>query len=228
MGSDQNPQSSPRQGTKITEMWVLLASLVISGVGALAVDNETNVEDGNSTSNGTDLSIRGGIVGLFDTITDLTKGVGGLFGQFEEGFHKIQPVNNTKVVEANTTSNTTEPQSHGSSIIVGLFKTLKGLTKDVSTLVGGVEDELTNRRQDVVDLAEQVEDEVQDLGDAIKNWVGSLEEGVKNITWSFNRTNAAGEMVQVANFTSSIKISSLEDHKMEEEETLVEDIPIIE
>merc|ERR1711892_645243 len=228
MGSDQNPQSSPRQGTKITEMWALLASLVIGGVGALAVDNETNVEDGNSTSNGTDLSIRGGIVGLFDTITDLTKGVGGLFGQFEEGFHKIQPVNNTKVVEANTTSNTTEPQSHGSSIIVGLFKTLKDLTKDVSTLVGGVEEELTNRRQDVVDLAEHVEDEVQDLGDAIENWIGSLEDGVRNITWSFNHTNAAGEIVQVANFTSSIKISSLEDHEMEEEEALVEDIPIIE
>jgi hypothetical protein len=211
-------------------MWALLVAAVVSGCQAALLLT-------NSTANGTDLSIGGGIVGLFDTITGITKGVGGLFGQFEDGFEKIQPVsesaNNiteTKVAESNITNtetHETESETPGSSIIVGLFKTLKDLTKDVGKLVGVVEEELTNRREDVVELAEQVEDEVEDLGDAIKNWVGSLEDGVKNITWSLNHTTADGEVVQVANYTSWIKISSVEDDETEEE-VLVEDIPIIE
>ena len=146
-------------------MWRVVAYIFIICEGALATGSEekidnTNVEERNSTENGTDLTLGNGIVGLFDTITGLTKGVGGLFGQFEDGFKRIQPENDTKDLKSNITSNVTEPQAHGSSIIVGLFTTLKDLTKDVSKLVGGVEEELTNRRQDVVDLAEHVEDEV--------------------------------------------------------------------
>ena len=68
---------------------------------------------------------------------------------------------------------------------------------------------------------------MDDLGDKLKSWAGSLEDGVRNITWSLNHTNADGEIVQVANFTSSLRITSLEDHEMEDE-PLVEDIPVIE
>jgi len=137
-------------------MWALLITGIVSCQAAIIVD------EGNSTVNETDLSLGGGIVGLFDTITGLTKEVGGLFGQFEDGFEKLKPVNDTKVEESIMSSNETEEcDSPGSSIIVGLFKTLKDLTKDVGKLVSGVEEELTNRRQDVVDLAERVEDEVR-------------------------------------------------------------------
>eukprot|EP00090_Calanus_glacialis_P002498 TRINITY_DN11874_c0_g1_i1.p1 TRINITY_DN11874_c0_g1~~TRINITY_DN11874_c0_g1_i1.p1 ORF type:complete len:214 (-),score=45.30 TRINITY_DN11874_c0_g1_i1:212-853(-) len=212
-------------------MWRVVAFILIISEVALAIWSEDKLEnttlgERNSTENGTDLTLGNGIVGLFDTITGLTKEVGGLFGQFEDGFKKIQPENDTEGLESNKTSNVTEPQAHGSSLIFGLFTTLKDLTKDVSKLVGGVEEELTNRRQDVVDLAEHVEDEVQDLGAAIKNWVGSLKDGVKNITWSLNHTMGNGEVVQVANYTSWIKISSLENHETEDE-ALVEDIQII-
>merc|ERR1712241_669560 len=223
----QSLQSSvcSRISRRRKEMWMILliTAAATSYTEAFFMANEEN-----NTTNGTDLSLGGGIVGLFDTITGITKEVGGLFGQFEDGFKKIQTVNDTMIEESNVTNNDTQPDTHGSSIIVGLFKTLKDLTKDVGKLVGGVEEELTNRRQDVVELAEKVEDEVEDLGDALKNWVGSLEDGVRNITWSLNHTNADGEVVQLANFTSSVRITSLEDHEVEmEEEPLVEDIPII-
>eukprot|EP00091_Calanus_sinicus_P008262 TRINITY_DN2013_c0_g1_i1.p1 TRINITY_DN2013_c0_g1~~TRINITY_DN2013_c0_g1_i1.p1 ORF type:complete len:282 (-),score=56.31 TRINITY_DN2013_c0_g1_i1:93-938(-) len=192
--------------------------------------NTTLVErnsTGNSAGNETEASLGNGIVGLFDTITGLTKEVGGLFGHLEDGFEEIQPETDKKGLESNITSNVTESPAHAGSIIVGLFSTLKDLTRDVSKLVSGVEESLTNRRQDVVDLAEHVEDEVQDLGAALENWVGSLEDGERNITWSLNHTMANGEVIQVANFTSSVRVTSLEDHETEDEE-LVEDIQIIE
>merc|ERR1712228_831096 len=165
----------------------------------------------STTTNATDISIGSGIVGLFDTITGITKEVGGLFGQFQDGFEKISCENET--------------ESHGSSFVVGLFETLKDLTNDVSKLVSGVEEELTNRRQDVVDLAEHVEDEVADLGDAIKNWVESIEPGERNSSGSINITLPDGKVIQIGNYSSWVKVTKLEDE--DDDDTLVEDIPII-
>merc|ERR1719378_677404 len=95
----------------------------------------------------------------------------------------------------------------------------------LSKLVSGVEEELTNRRQDVVDLAEHVEDEVADLGDAIKNWVESIEPGERNSSGSINITLPDGKVIQIGNYSSYVKVTKLEDE--DDDDTLVEDIPII-
>merc|ERR1712183_352870 len=180
---------------------------------------EQTGDDGNKIS--------GSIVGLFDTITGITKEVGGLFGQFEDGFTKIKPENTSDVEIFNTTTgDVNKTESHGSNLVVGLFDTLKDLTKDVGKLVGGVQAELSNRRPEVVKLAGHVEEEVQSLGSALKSWVNSLEKGERNITWSLNHTLPDGNIVQVSNFTSWVKISDVEQE--EDGEILVEDIPVIE
>lgn len=228
-------QRTIRTGMSLAVFCLILVVAICNGAEIKSEISDENGEESNSTDNGMGSmqkneteEIKGSvIVGLFDTLTGITKGVGGLFGQFEDGFENIRPENDSKFEELNITKNAneTQTQTHGSSFIVGLFDTLKDLTKDVSKLVGGVEDELTNRRKDVVKLAERVQGEVQGLGSALKNWVNSLEDSERNITWSLNHTMPDGKVVHVANYTSWIKISSAEDH--ETEEVLVEDIPII-
>jgi len=189
--------------------------------------NSSDIEMGFMQKNETVETSGSVIVGLFDTITGLTKGVGGLFGQFEHGFESIRPENYTLEEESNmTSSSSNKNRTHGSNFIVGLFDSLKDLTKDVTKLVGGVEEELNNRRPDVLKLANHVKGEVQDLGSALKNWVESLDDNERNITLSVNHTMPDGKVVQVANYTSWFKISSVEDHE-EEKVPLVEEIPII-
>merc|ERR1712014_123778 len=199
-------------------------TLKVAAATASIMQEEEN--NSSTTTNATDISIGSGIVGLFDTITGITKEVGGLFGQFHDGFEKISCENETETVEeTNENQVVNETESHGSSFVIGLFETLKDLTNDVSKLVSGVEEELTNRRQDVVDLAEHVEDEVADLGDAIKNWVESIEPGERNSSGSINITLPDGKVIQIGNYSSYVKVTKLEDE--DDDDTLVEDIPII-
>ena len=134
---------------------VVAASLLVLACTALTTEQESLVD--NSTTLTANQSSGGLIVGLFDGITGLTHGVGGLLDQFEEGFDRIRPENETAEQEepaGNITS------SGGSQVIVGLFDTLRGLTKVTGELVDRVEDGLTNRRQDVVGLAQTVRGEV--------------------------------------------------------------------
>ena len=60
----------------------------------------------------------------------------------------------------NSNDETMKDKVPGSSFVGGLFQSLRDLTKDLSKLALEVGAELTDNRQEVVDLAEQVEDEV--------------------------------------------------------------------
>ena len=68
-----------------------IALLCFSGSQAASMNN-SELDQGNSTESSAGI-LGAGIVGIFDHITGLTKEVGGLFGEFEEGFQKIRPIN---------------------------------------------------------------------------------------------------------------------------------------
>merc|ERR1712110_337541 len=89
------------------------------------------------------------ILGVFDTVTGLTYGLGGLFQQFEDGFQKIRPGSDTTVTNKvfhNDTEEAEEETNIGSSAVVGLFDSLRNLNRHVGKLVGRVGDTLTDRR----------------------------------------------------------------------------------
>ena len=100
------------------------------------------------------------ILGVFDTVTDLTYGLGGLFQQFEDGFEKIRPQSDTSVtnkVFLNDEEEEEEDATLGSSAVVGLFDSLRNLNRHVGKLVGRVGDTLTDRRDNVVRLASNLD-----------------------------------------------------------------------
>merc|ERR1712183_800325 len=111
------------------------------------------------------------ILGVFDTVTGLTYGLGGLFQQFEEGFEQIRPGSDTTVT--NKVFNTDEEEEGeeeeeeetnlGSSAVVGLFDSLRNLNRHVGKLVGRVGDTLTDRRDNVVRLASNIDSGVSHL-----------------------------------------------------------------
>ena len=108
--------------------------------------------------------MRSTIVGLFDTVRTLTKGVGGIVDQVEEGFDEIRSdeeegelsLKLEVVLEDNNSSsptNSSSTSSLGSKLVIGIFdalqvyfwtflklrSTLQDLTSDVGRLVGTVE-----------------------------------------------------------------------------------------
>ena len=106
------------------------------------------------------------ILGVFDTVTGLTYGLGGLFQQFEDGFQKIRPGSDTTVTNKvfhNDTEEAEEETNIGSSAVVGLFDSLRNLNRHVGKLVGRVGDTLTDRRDNVVRLASNLDSGVSHL-----------------------------------------------------------------
>merc|ERR1711953_402856 len=77
------------------------------------------------------------ILGLFDTVTGLTHGIGGIFEQFEDGFERIKPKNNTILNKVYVSDEEEDDDtSLGSTAVVGLFDSLRNLNKQVGKLVG--------------------------------------------------------------------------------------------
>ena len=104
------------------------------------------------------------ILGVFDTVTGLTYGLGGLFQQFEDGFEKIQPGSDTTVTNKVFVNDSEEEEEEeeeetdvGSSAVVGLFDSLRKINRHVGKLVGRVGDTLTDRRDNVVRLASNLD-----------------------------------------------------------------------
>merc|ERR1719510_604516 len=72
------------------------------------------------------------ILGVFDTVTGLTYGLGGIFQQFEDGFEKIRPQGDTTItnkVFLNDEEVEEEDSNLGSSAVVGLFDSLRNLNR---------------------------------------------------------------------------------------------------
>ena len=136
------------------ELFTLLTTLVsiISGFAINLTDIEVNDE--------TDKNITGPLlIDLFDSLTNLTAGVDILFDEFEEGFEDIRPSNYSDLEENNITDSSPTPAS-GSSLVVGLFDTLRDITGDVGDFVTNLGAGLTEKRPGVIEAAHHVDNKV--------------------------------------------------------------------
>ena len=129
-----------------------LLPFLISGVVGLATDL---TEDILAAAEENNVTVSNSIVGLFDLLTDATQGAGSLFEAFEEGFQAIQPLN-----ETDGDSDSDSLSINGSSIVVGLFDSVRDVTKNVGNLIGALETNLVDNREDIVNLANNVEENV--------------------------------------------------------------------
>merc|ERR1712045_720503 len=135
--------------------------------GASSRSSNQTEDDGSNLTHDT-------ILGVFDTVTGLTYGLGGLFQQFEDGFEKIQPGSDTTVtnkVFVNDSEEEEEEETNvGSSAVVGLFDSLRNLNRHVGKLVGRVGDTLTDRRDNVVRLASNLDTGLKNVGSGFHDW----------------------------------------------------------
>ena len=139
-----------------------LLPLLMSGVLGLATDL---TEDILAAAEENNVTVSNSIVGLFDLLTDATQGAGTLFEGFEEGFQAIQPLN-----ETDGDSDSDSLSINGSSIVVGLFDSVRDVTKNVGNLIGALETNLVDNREDIVNLANNVEENVDNkvnCGDSV-------------------------------------------------------------
>merc|ERR1719391_1864485 len=144
---------------------VLLLVLCHKLVGSFNVTS-----DAEDNFNITDDKLRpsGLILGLYDTLTNLTKNVAGIVGEVEEGFGQINRFDNVK---EKTSSNTTE-SSGPSPFVTSLFGAIEKITGGVGTLISGVGHHLTKKRGHVKKVSQHVRNKVDGFGTALKNWVG--------------------------------------------------------
>ena len=157
--TDSNTQSlvmTVINHTSITALLVILATCHTQGFfldGDRVESRSTNLTQNT-------------ILGLFDTVTGLTHGIGGIFDQFEQGFESIRPRNQTVldkvyVSEEEGSGSSVSDEEHDSSLgskaVVGLFDSLRNLNRQVGKLVGRVGDTLTDRRDNVVRLASNLD-----------------------------------------------------------------------
>merc|ERR1719411_1605736 len=118
------------------------------------------------------------ILGVFDTVTGLTYGLGGLFQQFEDGFEQIRPGSDTTLTnkvfnndeEEQEQEEEEEETNLGSSAVVGLFDSLRNLNRHVGKLVGRAGDTLTDRRDNVVRLASNIDTGLKNVGEGFHDW----------------------------------------------------------
>merc|ERR1712024_28399 len=152
MGSHTRPAKMTTTTTTAT-VFILAFTLSHSHPFFLRINEEDGLSSRSSNQTEDDSGLtQDTILGVFDTVTGLTYGLGGLFQQFEDGFEKIRPQSDTSVTNK-VFLNDEEEANLGSSAVVGLFDSLRNLNRHVGKLVGRVGDTLTDRRDNVVRLA---------------------------------------------------------------------------
>merc|ERR1712130_379981 len=121
--------------------------------------NITNLGGGGSSN-----VTKDAIIGIFDAVSGLTWGIGDVLEEFEHGLN-----DNETVIEKKQDVEE-DPADEGETVVLGLFDTLVDFTKQVGKLVNIVGDRLDDRRDDVVQIATCVDDQVNNLGDNIIDW----------------------------------------------------------
>merc|ERR1711874_579098 len=135
------------------------------------------------------------ILGLFDTVTGLTHGIGGIFEQFEDGFERIKPKNNTILNKVYVSDEEEDDDtSLGSTAVVGLFDSLRNLNKQVGKLVGVLGHTLTDRREDVEKIATNVDTRLTNFGHGLRDW-RRKQFGVTANRKTENETEAEEEII---------------------------------
>merc|ERR1712038_941130 len=118
---------------------------------------------------------QGAIVGLFDAVSGLTHGIGDVIQQFDPSIANKN--SSISTLSTNETSldilerkdliaddeGSDSDSSLGSTVVVGLFDSLRQFTKQLGKLVNKVGDRLDDRRQDVVRIAGEVDTQVQQI-----------------------------------------------------------------
>merc|ERR1711953_216888 len=168
-------QALPVKMTTTTTITVLILAFTLSHSHPffLRTDEEDSLSSRSSNQTEDDSGLtQDTIVGVFDTVTGLTYGLGGLFQQFEDGFEKIRPQSDTSVTNKVFLNDEEEEEAAnlGSSAVVGLFDSLRNLNRHVGKLVGRVGDTLTDRRDNVVRLASNLDTGLKNVGSGFHDW----------------------------------------------------------
>merc|ERR1712024_71997 len=139
MGSHTRPAKMTTTTTTAT-VFILAFTLSHSHPFFLRINEEDGLSSRSSNQTEDDSGLtQDTILGVFDTVTGLTYGLGGLFQQFEDGFEKIRPQSDTSVTNKVFLNDEEEEEAPnlGSSAVVGLFDSLRNLNRHVGKLVGG-------------------------------------------------------------------------------------------
>merc|ERR1711953_1384548 len=174
MGSHTRPAKMTTTTTTAT-VFILAFTLSHSHPFFLRINEEDGLSSRSSNQTEDDSGLtQDTIVGVFDTVTGLTYGLGGLFQQFEDGFEKIRPQSDTSVTNKVFLNDEEEEEEEdatlGSSAVVGLFDSLRNLNRQVGKLVGRVGDTLNDRRDNVVRLASNLDTGLKNVGSGFHDW----------------------------------------------------------
>merc|ERR1712045_55052 len=172
MGSHTRPAKMTTT-TTTTTVFILAFTLSHSHPFFLRINEEDGLSSRSSNQTEDDSGLtQDTILGVFDTVTGLTYGLGGLFQQFEDGFEKIRPQSDTSVTNKVFLNDEEEEEAAnlGSSAVVGLFDSLRNLNRHVGKLVGRVGDTLTDRRDNVVRLASNLDSGLKNVGEGFHDW----------------------------------------------------------
>merc|ERR1712241_999345 len=173
MGSHTRPAKMTTTTTTAT-VFILAFTLSHSHPFFLRTDEEDGLSSRSSNQTEDDSGLtQDTILGVFDTVTGLTYGLGGLFQQFEDGFEKIRPQSDTSVTNKVFLTDEEEEEEEatlGSSAVVGLFDSLRNLNRQVGKLVGRVGDTLNDRRDNVVRLASNLDTGLKNVGSGFHDW----------------------------------------------------------
>merc|ERR1712045_727779 len=172
MGSHTRPAKMTTT-TTTTTVFILAFTLSHSHPFFLRINEEDGLSSRSSNQTEDDSGLtQDTILGVFDTVTGLTYGLGGLFQQFEDGFEKIRPQSDTSFTNKVFLNEEEEEEDTniGSSAVVGLFDSLRNLNRHVGKLVDRVGDTLTDRRDNVVRLASNLDSGLKNVGEGFHDW----------------------------------------------------------
>ena len=131
----------------------------ISTLTLLSVTNGFSIDlNDNELNDGTTKNVTGPLfLNIFDSISNLTMDIDVLFDEFQEGFEDIKAANSSE--EENTTE-VDDDVLNGSSIVVGLFDTLRDITEDVGDVVTDVGEGLADKRPEFIEVTQEVDKKV--------------------------------------------------------------------